>query len=338
MAVTDEKYLVTGAGGFIGSHLTESLLNLGKKVRALVSYRSNGYAGWLDEAGLSQNENLEVFRGDIRDSHQAESLLDGITGVFHLAALIGIPYSFDAPYSYLSTNVLGTHNLLEAARRQDVSFFIHTSTSEVYGTASFIPMSELHPINPQSPYAASKVAADALVNSYHHSFDLPVAIIRPFNTFGPRQSTRAVIPTILTQLLESETGKIELGNLSARRDFTFVSDTVRGFILGAQEINKAAGLTINLGAGWDISVGELAELCAAVTKRSLTIEGADLRLRPNTSEVERLLSDNARAKEVIGWAPIRSQEGAFPQALEETADWIAANLARGSTSFRGYHK
>ena len=330
--------LVTGAGGFIGSHLTERLLTLGGKVRALVSYRGDGSAGWLDSEEINGHPNLEVVRGDIRDPHQMMALVEGVDAVFNLAALIGIPYSFEAPMSYVSTNVVGTQNLLEAAKHHNVRAFIQTSTSEVYGTAQFVPMPETHPINPQSPYAASKVASDALATSYFHSFDMPVAVLRPFNTFGPRQSARAVIPTILTQLLDSESEGVRLGNLNARRDFTYVADTVSGFVKSSDEIEKCAGRTLNLGAGWDIQVEELAELCARVLGKSLTIVGDERRLRPNTSEVESLMSDNSLARETIGWHPVDSSPEIFDEHIERTADWIRVKQAEGKYVINGYRR
>lgn len=335
--MTYQTCLVTGAGGFIGSHLTERLLSMGKQVRALANYRGDGTTGWLGREAI-QNSNLEIVRGDVRDSHQVRELVDGVEVVFHLAALIGIPHSFDAPASYTSTNLWGTQNLLEASRSQGVKAFIQTSTSEVYGTAQYVPMSESHPINPQSPYAASKVASDAMAMAYFYSFDLPLTIVRPFNTFGPRQSARAVIPSILAQLLDPAANSLRLGNLDSRRDFTFVADTVEGFALAAEHIDKAAGETLNLGAGWDLSIRELVERCERVTSRSLKVEPEIKRLRPNSSEVEALLSDNSRARQLLGWTPSNSSPESFDLTLTKTSSWINSQIAKGELFNPDYQK
>lgn len=329
--------LVTGAGGFIGSHLVEKLLSLDKNVRALVHYRGDGSAGWLGRVGV-QDSRLQVVSGDVRDPHQVAEVLDDVDVVFHLAALIGIPYSFAAPNSYVETNVIGTQNLLEGSRKRGIKAFVQTSTSEVYGTAQRVPMPESHPLNPQSPYAASKVAADALANSYFHSFALPVTVLRPFNTFGPRQSARAVIPTIITQLLDPNVDALELGNLETRRDFTFVADTVNGFLLAAKQIDVSAGKTINLGAGWDIGIGELAELCMKLTGRTIPVIRSPERHRPNTSEVEVLCSDNSLAKSLLDWSPGHSTPDRFESALSETSSWLEKQLIDGEYIHNGYQK
>ena len=334
--------LVTGAGGFIGSHLTERLISEGRKVRALVSYRGDGNVGWLSESLSSIRENakssLEIVRGDVRDFGQMQDLMHGVSEVFNLAALIGIPYSFQAPSSYLQTNVLGSHNLLEAARRMGVRSFVQTSTSEVYGTAVSVPMSENHRIHPQSPYAASKVAADALALSYFHSYGLPVTILRPFNTYGPRQSSRAVIPTIIRQLLGNKRGELRLGNVEARRDFTYVSDTVDGFIRTSSQINFSQGRVLNLGSGWDISVRELVEKCGQILKLEVAISQSSERIRPESSEVERLLSNNELAKETIGWNPANSTKDAFESKLKSTIEWWKGNMEGLGGSVDEYHR
>jgi len=329
--------LVTGAGGFIGSHLTEKLLSDGKNVKALVHYRGDGSSGWLGRDSINDPK-LQIVGGDVRDPQQVDALMADVDVVFHLAALIGIPYSFEAPNSYVDTNVLGTLNLLEACKKRGVKAFVQTSTSEVYGTARFVPMPESHPLNPQSPYAASKVAADALATSYFHSYALPVTVVRPFNTFGPRQSARAVIPTILTQLLNPAIEVLELGNISARRDFTFISDTVNGFVMAADQIEISSGKTLNLGAGWDIGIQELAERCMRVTGRNLPLAPTDERLRPNTSEVEVLCSDNTLAVELLGWKPESSTPEHFDSALAKTSAWLSRELLEGNFVHNGFQK
>lgn len=329
------SWLVTGAGGFIGSHLVEQLLARGHRVRALVHYRGDGGIGWLADLD-SNHQGLSIVSGDIRDAAQMTELVSGVEVVFHLAALIGIPYSFEAPSSYVDVNISGTRNLLDAARKEGVKAFIQTSTSEVYGSAVDLPISESHRINPQSPYAASKVGADALALSYFHSFGLPVTVLRPFNTFGPRQSTRAVIPTIIRQLLQNQ-GVVELGNLDARRDFTYVSDTVEGFISAAYGIASTQGRTINLGAGWDISVGELVKLCSESLGISHKLTISKDRVRPNTSEVIQLLSDNRLALDVMGWTPVSSSRSEFPKLIGVTAEWWKEQLSLRSFTQSGYH-
>lgn len=339
---SNEVALVTGAGGFIGSHLTERLISDGVSVRALVSYRGNGNIGWLSELRSSLSEEskafLEIIRGDVRDFGQMLDLMDGVSDVYNLAALIGIPYSFQAPSSYLQTNVLGSHNLLEAARRKGVRSFVQTSTSEVYGTAVSVPMSEAHRVHPQSPYAASKVAADALALSYFHSYGLPVTILRPFNTYGPRQSTRAVMPTIIRQLLGNKKGELQLGNLEARRDFTFVSDTVDGFIRTSSQINASQGLALNLGSGWDMSVRELVGECSRILGLEVALSQSLDRNRPGSSEVERLLSDNNLAKDVIGWNPTNSTKEVFESKLRLTIEWWRDNMEAFGGSVDEYHR
>lgn len=323
-----ESCLVTGAGGFIGSHLTETLVTLGYPVKAMVRYRSDGSVGFLEELRQARPSNLEIIRADVTDNKLMRRILEDVDWVFNLAALIGIPYSFEAPESYVQTNLVGTLNLLEGALESGVSAFIQTSTSEVYGSAVQTPMAESHRLHPQSPYAASKVAADALALSYFHSFDLPVGVVRPFNTFGPRQSLRAVIPTIISQLAEDTLPVVRLGNLEAKRDFTFVQDTVDGFIAFAKHISQVKGQAVNLGAGWSISVGEVLEKSARIMGRDYRLEIQKDRLRPHSSEVTELLSDNSQARKLLSWEPVRSTAENFEQSLESTIKWYVQDLEK----------
>lgn len=292
------RVLVTGAGGFIGSHLTERLVQLGAEVRALVHYNALGSHGWLDHSALRGS--FQVIAGDICDRDLVRGAADGCGVIFHLAALIGIPYSYRAPQSYVRTNVEGTLNVLQAARELGAGRVVHTSTSEVYGTAQRTPIDESHPLQGQSPYSATKIAADKMAEAYHLSFDVPVVTVRPFNTFGPRQSARAVIPTIITQLQEGHT--VRLGSLSPTRDLNYVSDTVEGFVRAASA-PAAVGRTFNLGSGREISIGELARLIARLMETSVEIEEDTDRVRPAGSEVERLIADNRLATSVLGWQP-----------------------------------
>ena len=318
---TDKRVLVTGAGGFIGSHLTERLVELGAKVRALVHYNSLGSWGWLDTSPLKSQ--IEVISGDIADRGSVQHAMQDREIVFHLAALIAIPYSYIAPISYVNANIIGTLNVLENARQMGTERVLHTSTSEVYGTAIEVPISEKHPLQGQSPYSASKIGADKLAESYYRSFETPVVTVRPFNTFGPRQSARAVIPTIISQCLSQD--RIKLGSLTPTRDLNFVSNTVDGFIKAAEAPQeKALGQTINLGSNREISVGDLAKAIIAIVGRPVEIVVDDQRLRPAKSEVERLLADNRLAKKLIGWEPkIRFEDG-----LKTTVEWMKSNLGR----------
>ena len=313
-----KNVLVTGAGGFIGSHLTEKLTEAGANVRALVHYNSGGRQGWLDESPLQGD--IEIIAGDITDAGSVTHAMSDRDVVFHLAALIAIPYSYIAPASYVQTNVVGTLNVLEAARRLGTQRVVHTSTSEVYGTALQVPISEEHPLQGQSPYSASKIGADKLAESYHRSFELPVVTVRPFNTFGPRQSARAVLPTIITQCLQGDT--VRLGSLTPTRDLNYVANTAEGFMLAAEH-EKAIGQTINLGSGAEISIGDLAKTIARLVGCEMNIESDEQRVRPSKSEVERLLADNRLAAELIGWHPRVSLE----EGLLETIDWFRGNLA-----------
>lgn len=326
-----KKILVTGAEGFIGSHLTEFLVHRGFDVRALVMYNFDGSRGWLDSCPVEVKQAVEVVYGDIRDSSAAFEYVRGTDAVLHLAALIGIPYSYQAAQSYIQTNVLGTLNLLQAGLKFGLQQFIHTSTSEVYGSAQYVPMDESHPLQAQSPYAASKIAADQLVLAYHKSFGMPAGILRPFNTYGPRQSLRAVIPTIIRQCLE-EKSFISLGSISPKRDLTFISDTVRAFGLALGN-DRMVGEVINLGSGSEISVGELVGLIASIMSVDIEISTSSDRVRPEDSEVDRLLSDNSKALEVIGWKPLLSGTEGLHQGLKETIDWFGEleNLRRYRT-------
>ena len=318
---TGKRVLVTGAGGFIGSHLTERLVELGANVRALVHYNSLGSWGWLDTSPLKSQ--IEVVSGDIADRGSVQHAMQDREIVFHLAALIAIPYSYIAPISYVNANIIGTLNVLENARQMGTERVLHTSTSEVYGTALEVPISEKHPLQGQSPYSASKIGADKLAESYFRSFETPVVTVRPFNTFGPRQSARAVMPTIISQALSQD--RIKLGSLTPTRDLNFVSNTVDGFIKAAEAPKeKALGATVNLGSNREISIGDLAQAIIEIVGRPVEIVTDDQRLRPAKSEVERLLADNRLAKELIDWEPkVRFEDG-----LKTTIEWMKSNLGR----------
>jgi len=311
--------LVTGAGGFIGSHLCERLVELGADVRALVEYNSVGSWGWLDESPVRGK--LEVVLGDVRDRDSTIAAVAGRGVVFHLAALIAIPWSYEAPAAYVETNVVGTLNVLRAAQLADVDRFVHTSTSEVYGTARYVPIDEAHPLQGQSPYAASKIGADKLAEAFHLSFAVPVVTVRPFNTYGPRQSARAVIPTIVTQLLAGRS--VALGNLTPTRDFTYVTDTIDGFVKAA-EAEDAVGRVVNLGTGMEIAIGDLAERIEAVLEKRAPIDLDPVRVRPAASEVERLCADAGEARRLLSWEPRVSLD----EGLAATAEWIGRNLDR----------
>ena len=308
-----KKVLVTGAGGFIGSHLAERLVELGANVRAFVHYRGDGSWGWLDSS--KRKDDIHVLSGDVQDQSFVDHAVKNVDVVFHLAALIGIPYSYIAPESYVKTNVQGTLNVLQAARRWETGKVIHTSTSEAYGTARVVPISENHPLQAQSPYSATKIAADKLAEAFHLSFNVPVVTVRPFNTFGPRQSARAIIPTIIAQCLSGQ--KLRLGNLHPTRDLNFVANTVEGFILAAEK-PTAIGETINLGTGREIQIGELAKKIGNLMGRPVHFEADKARLRPKKSEVERLLADNRKARKILGWTPrVDLEEG-----LVKTIAWV----------------
>jgi dTDP-glucose 4,6-dehydratase len=314
------KILVTGADGFIGSHLTEELVRRGYKVRAFVLYNSFNSWGWLDHAVPEIKKGFEIFAGDVRDPHGVRQALKGCDVVFHLAALISIPYSYHSPDTYIDTNVKGSLNIVQAARELGISKVIHTSTSEVYGTARFVPISEEHPLQGQSPYSASKIGADQIAMSFYHSFNTPVSIVRPFNTYGPRQSARGVIPTVITQIANGAR-EIKLGSLHPTRDFNYVTDTVNGFIAVA-ESEQTIGEVINLGSNYEISVGETVKIIAEIMKVDLKIASDAQRIRPENSEVERLWADNRKAYALTGWAPVYGGVEGLHRGLQETVAWF----------------
>lgn len=328
MASKNKKILVTGADGFIGSHLTEYLVRQGYNVRAFVFYNSFNSWGWLDHSPKPIRDSIDIFAGDIRDPHGVKKAMAGCDMVMHLAALIAIPYSYHSPDTYVDTNIKGTLNIVQAARELGVAKVVHTSTSEVYGTAQFVPITEDHPLQGQSPYSATKIGADQLAMSFYNAFDTPVAIIRPFNTYGPRQSARAIIPTVITQIASGKR-KISLGALHPTRDFSFVGDAVRGFVAVA-ESEKSVGEAINIGSNFEISIGDTARLIAEVMGFEIEIETDQLRLRPEKSEVERLWADNSKAKKLTGWEPAYGGREGFKRGLAETAAWFAdpENLKR----------
>jgi len=321
------KILVTGADGFIGSHLTEALVEKGHDVRAFVLYNSFNSWGWLDHNSQAVRDNLDVFAGDIRDPNGVRTAMKGCDAVLHLAALIAIPYSYHSPDTYIDTNVKGTLNVLQAARDLGVQRVVHTSTSEVYGTARFVPITEEHPLQGQSPYSASKIGADQLAYSFYASFNLPVVIARPFNTYGPRQSARAVIPTIITQVANG-LKQIKLGAISPTRDFNFVKDTVAGFIAALEGVG-CLGEVINFGSNFEISIGDTVQLIAEVMNKDIEIITDEARLRPENSEVERLWADNSKAKQLLNWQPSYGGRDGFKRGLVETAEWFMnpSNLA-----------
>jgi dTDP-glucose 4,6-dehydratase len=312
-----QTVLVTGAGGFIGSHLTERLVEYGARTRALVHYNSANSWGWLDSSLVKAD--VEVVQGDLCDPETVGIAAKGVDIIFHLAALVGIPYSYQAPLSYLRTNIEGTLNVMQAALVSGVAQLVHTSTSEVYGSARYVPMDEAHPLQGQSPYSASKIGADKMAEAFHRSFGLPVATVRPFNTYGPRQSARAIIPTIITQALTKPV--IRLGNLEPTRDMNYVADTVQGFLCAAVH-PQAVGQVINIGSGKETSIRNLAEMILRLLGRSLPIETDDDRVRPIKSEVDRLWADNQRAQELLDWTPQHSLE----DGLGLTIEWLQRNI------------
>ncbi len=314
-----KKIFVTGGGGFIGSHLVEKLLKQNYKVKVLVEYEMNNRWGWVDTFNKDYKNKLEVVIGDIRDFNLVLNATKDVDTIYHLAALISIPYSYKASESYIETNVKGTLNLLNASISNKIKLFVHTSTSEVYGSAQYVPIDEKHPINAQSPYAASKASADQLAMSFYKSFGLPVTIIRPFNTFGPRQSLRAIIPTIINQSIKNN--KIKLGNLDSLRDFTFVDDTVKGFIL-AMKYKKCVGEVINLGTGYEFSIKETLKMILKISNNKGIIDIEKKRLRPKKSEVDRLLSNNKKAKKILNWKPKYVGKKGFEAAIKETYRWF----------------
>ncbi len=313
MQIKGEKALVTGADGFIGSHLTEMLLSKGYKVKALSYYNSFNYWGWLED--IPSNENLEVVSGDIRDAYFVKNIMKDVDMVYHLAALIAIPYSYVAPDSYVDTNVKGTLNICQAAIENGIKRVIHTSTSEVYGTALYVPIDEKHPLQPQSPYSASKIGADSMAMSFYNAFSLPLTIVRPFNTYGPRQSSRAVIPTIITQIANG-IKEIKLGDVSPTRDFSYVKDICRGFIhIG--ESDKTIGEVINIGSNYEISIGDTFELVKKIMNSNVNFITDNQRIRPEKSEVFRLWCNNKKLSELTGFKPKYTIE----EGLKETIEW-----------------
>jgi len=319
MKINQIKILVTGAGGFIGSHLTEELVKQGAKVKAFVKYNSHNSWGWLENSEVLKD--VEIHLGNIRDYDSVKKAVKSVDVIFHLAALIAIPYSYISPLAYIRTNVEGTYNILQAAKEFQVGKIIHTSTSEVYGTAKYVPIDEKHPLQPQSPYSASKIAADNLALSFYYSFKLPVAIIRPFNTYGPRQSARAVIPTIISQIASGKTC-IELGATHPTRDFNYIKDTVAAFIALA-EVKNSIGEIVNAGSNYEISIGETATLIADVMGISIELKKDQQRLRPEKSEVDRLWADNSKIKELTNWTPSYAGWEGFRKGISETVNWIS---------------
>jgi NAD dependent epimerase/dehydratase len=308
-----QKVLVTGADGFIGSHLTEMLLNQGNNVRALAYYNSFNYWGWLNDI---QHPNLEIITGDVRDPHFCKQITKGIDTVFHLAALIAIPYSYVAPDSYVDTNIKGTLNICQAAKENEVKRVLVTSTSEVYGTAQYVPINEKHPKQPQSPYSATKIGADAIAMSFYNAFELPVVIVRPFNTYGPRQSARAIIPTIITQIAQGKK-EIKLGDLTPTRDFNYVKDTCKGFI-ELSKCDKAIGQEVNIASNYEISMRDTLTLIARIMNSDVQFIEDTQRIRPQKSEVFRLWGDNSKIKSLIGFSPSYTLE----EGLRETIQWF----------------
>ena len=315
-----KKILVTGADGFIGSHLTEELVRKGYETKAFVLYNSFNSWGWLDHCGSDVRDQFEVFAGDIRDPHGVRKAMEGCEAVLHLAALIAIPYSYHSPVTYVDTNIKGTLNIVQAARDLEVEKVVHTSTSEVYGTAQFVPITEDHPLQGQSPYSASKIGADQIAMSFYNSFSTPVSIIRPFNTYGPRQSARAVIPTVILQIANNKR-EIKLGALKPTRDFNYVEDTVSGFV-AALESDQSIGEVVNLGSNFEISIGDTVNTIAELMGTEIEILTDHQRLRPEKSEVERLWADNTKAKKLLKWEPKYGGITGFKTGLEKTVEWF----------------
>ncbi len=320
MILKNKKILVTGADGFIGSHLTEYLLSLGCDVRAFVYYNSFNSWGWLDTLDAKAKKSLDIVMGDIRDPHGVNHAVKGCDVILHLAALIAIPYSYHSPDAYVETNIRGTLNLLQAARAHGISKFVHTSTSEVYGSAQTVPIDESHRLRGQSPYAATKIGADQLAMSFYDSFDLPVSIIRPFNTYGPRQSARAIIPTVITQIA-SGYKQLKLGYLLPTRDFNYVADTVRGFVAVA-ESDRTVGEVSNVGSGYEISIGRLVKRIVKLMNAKIKIISDDKRMRPAKSEVERLCCDASKVRKLTGWKPQKPGIDGLDSGLIKTIDWF----------------
>tara|TARA_Y100000992_G_scaffold127162_1_gene83469 strand:+ start:2271 stop:3275 length:1005 start_codon:yes stop_codon:yes gene_type:complete len=317
----NNKILITGADGFIGSHLTEQLVLRGFEVKAFVYYNSQNSWGWLDDSEKKIKSQMEVVAGDIRDYECVKSAIQGCDYIFNLASLIGIPYSYKSPSSYIDTNIKGIMNLMNAAKEKSISKIIHTSTSEVYGTAKFVPMTEKHQLSAQSPYAASKIGADQLAISYYKSYNLPISILRPFNTYGPRQSLRAIIPTIITQFLDHKLKKIKIGNVHVTRDFNYIDDTVDAFISTIKAKN-IIGETINIGSGKETSVKDLLKIVSKITSRKKTIIREKARIRNKATEVDRLCASNLKAKKLLGWKPKFHSKLGFENSLKKTISWF----------------
>ncbi len=315
------KILVTGSEGFIGSHLVERLLSLGHKVNAFVLYNSFGSQGWLENIDTNIKKNLKIFFGDIRDEKLVKDAMKGCDVVIHLAALIGIPYSYNSPKSYVETNVIGTLNILQASKDLRVKKVIHTSTSEIYGSPKYFPIDEKHPVNGQSPYSASKIGADQIALSFYQSFETPVVILRPFNTFGPRQSARAIIPTIITQIISGKK-EIRLGNINTRRDFSYIDDTISGFIACLKNKN-IEGQIINLGTGFDFSIKEVATIISKQMSAKVKFIQDKSRIRPKKSEVTRLKANPNKAKKLIGWKPEFLGKSGFIKGINQTVEWFS---------------
>lgn len=332
MELKRSKVFVTGADGFIGSHLTETLVAMGVDVRAFVLYNSFNSWGWLDSAPASVKESIEVIAGDIRDPHGVRKAMEGCDVVLHLASLIAIPYSYHSPATYVDTNITGTLNVLQAARDLSVSKVVHTSTSEVYGTARHVPIDEEHPLQGQSPYSASKIGADQIALSFYRSFSTPVTVIRPFNTYGPRQSARAVIPTIITQIAAGQRD-LKLGALHPTRDFSYVEDTVAGFIKMA-ECNDVLGEVVNVGSGFEITIEDTVKLIADIMGEDIRIHTDEVRLRPEASEVERLWAKTEKAEQLLGHVPAYGGVDGLRRGLSKTIDWFTSpdNLAHYKTN------
>ncbi len=328
------KILVTGAEGFIGSHLVEELVSKGHEVKAFILYNSNNSIGWLEECDKSVKGNFEVIFGDIRDLNGLSLAIKGCDCLIHLAALISIPFSYNSPQSYVETNVTGTLNALNAVKNFGVQKMIHTSTSEVYGSALKVPIYETHPLQPQSPYSASKMAADHLALSFHNSFNTPVTVLRPFNTYGPRQSTRAIIPTIITQILNGSK-EISLGSLSPTRDFNYINDTVNGFIK-CLEGHNTEGKVINLGSNFEISIGNLVHMIMEITGEEIKIKKDMQRIRPKKSEVNRLRADNSKALDLLNWKPVFFGKSGLKKGLEATVEWF--NIKENLKKYNNFHK
>jgi len=324
LELKNKKVLVTGAEGFIGSHLTERLLQLGADVTVLVQYNSFNNWGWIDTFPKNIKDQINIYTGDIREYDNISKVVKGQEIIMHLAALIAIPYSYQSPAAYVRTNVEGTLNVMQACLDHGIEKVVHTSTSEVYGSALYVPIDERHPLQGQSPYSASKIGADKIAESFYRSFDLPVATIRPFNTYGPRQSARAVIPTIISQILAGN--KIKLGSMHPTRDFTYVKDTVEGFVKIAKALNSV-GETINIGSNMEISIGDLVKKIITLSGRDAEVEFEDQRIRPGKSEVNRLWAQNSKARSMVGWEPRYSIE----HGLSETIEWIKQNLDKYKT-------